>query len=516
MLGHVESPPGHHGPLRRPPDPRRGRRPLRRAPLLGLQASRPATRPRARPRSSPAPDAPRPPRAAGGDRRPDRANPQGTHRRRLDAGAETIGWHLPTTTGSPLSRATDPPILTAPAWSPPSPRSDRSPPTSGSRPRCRTRPGSPTSPTTDYRPTGPGRRRDHHLARRLLPLRPARSAAPRSPPIVVATFREAADQHGYPASTLTDNGMVYTVRFAGGARAAQRLRARAQPTGHRPEELPSQPPHHLRQGRALPTDHEEVAAAQPDQPSTIAELQTLLDPFVDEYNHRRPHRSLPHRATPATAYRPAPSPPPPDRAPTRTHDRLRRDKIDRAPTLPLPRQRPGLHHISVGRTLAEPTSCSSSRTCTSLSPPPPPAPPAPSSSAPARTTSPPRPPPPLANEADARTHNPWVWASLRHHSCFEGRIRTCDLWVMSPASYRAAPPRVGRTLYQPGGEGGAGRRPSPAAHPVGVAPRTSRATPRPAARPGTPRRRSPDRPAPGPGPRSRRRAARSSGPRSPR
>src|SRR5690348_5793112 len=25
------------------------------------------------------------------------------------------------------------------------------------------------------------------------------------------------------------------------------------------------------------------------------------------------------------------------------------------------------------------------------------------------------------------------------------RIRTCDLWVMSPASYRAAPPRVGRT-----------------------------------------------------------------------
>src|SRR3954471_20232665 len=27
--------------------------------------------------------------------------------------------------------------------------------------------------------------------------------------------------------------------------------------------------------------------------------------------------------------------------------------------------------------------------------------------------------------------------------CSGGRIRTCDLWVMSPASYRAAPPRVG-------------------------------------------------------------------------
>ena len=33
---------------------------------------------------------------------------------------------------------------------------------------------------------------------------------------VVATFRESAGQHGYPASVLTDNGMVYTTRFAGG------------------------------------------------------------------------------------------------------------------------------------------------------------------------------------------------------------------------------------------------------------------------------------------------------------
>src|SRR5438046_2621887 len=28
------------------------------------------------------------------------------------------------------------------------------------------------------------------------------------------------------------------------------------------------------------------------------------------------------------------------------------------------------------------------------------------------------------------------------HLCSGDRIRTCDLWVMSPASYRAAPPRV--------------------------------------------------------------------------
>jgi len=35
-------------------------------------------------------------------------------------------------------------------------------------------------------------------------------------PIVLATFRATLTQHGIPASTLTDNGMVYTARFAGG------------------------------------------------------------------------------------------------------------------------------------------------------------------------------------------------------------------------------------------------------------------------------------------------------------
>jgi len=43
------------------------------------------------------------------------------------------------------------------------------------------------------------------------------SAHPRvTTPIVVTTFRKALAQYGIPASTLTDNGMVYTVRLAGG------------------------------------------------------------------------------------------------------------------------------------------------------------------------------------------------------------------------------------------------------------------------------------------------------------
>src|SRR5215469_1700775 len=35
-------------------------------------------------------------------------------------------------------------------------------------------------------------------------------------PIVVATFRAAVAEHGIPASTLTDNGRVYTTRYSGG------------------------------------------------------------------------------------------------------------------------------------------------------------------------------------------------------------------------------------------------------------------------------------------------------------
>jgi len=37
-------------------------------------------------------------------------------------------------------------------------------------------------------------------------------------PVVLATFRAACARHGVPASTLTDNGTVYTARFAGGGR----------------------------------------------------------------------------------------------------------------------------------------------------------------------------------------------------------------------------------------------------------------------------------------------------------
>ena len=79
---------------------------------------------------------------------------------------------------------------------------------------------------------------------------------------------------------------------------------------------------------------------------TITELQTQLDAFTDEYNHRRPHRSLPHRATPATIYTSRPKADPATRIDT--HDRVRTDRIGETGNVTL-RVNGRLHHIGVGR-----------------------------------------------------------------------------------------------------------------------------------------------------------------------
>jgi hypothetical protein len=89
--------------------------------------------------------------------------------------------------------------------------------------------------------------------------------------------------------------------------------------------------------------------AHPDQPSTLAQLQALLDLFVPAYNQHRPHRSLPHRATPATAYTARPKATPGADRNRDSHDRVRTDKIDKAGCVTL-RLAGRLHHIGIGRT----------------------------------------------------------------------------------------------------------------------------------------------------------------------
>ena len=90
-------------------------------------------------------------------------------------------------------------------------------------------------------------------------------------------------------------------------------------------------------------------AAQP-RPVTIAQLQARLDTFTSYYTTRRPHRSLPHRQTPAVACHARPKAIP-GQPGTARHDRVRADRADADGKLTL-RHDGKLYHTGIGRTHA--------------------------------------------------------------------------------------------------------------------------------------------------------------------
>ena len=166
--------------------------------------------------------------------------------------------------------------------------------------------------------------------------------------IVRDTFREAVKTAGIPASTLTDNGMVFTTRFASrpGRNALENELRRLhviQKNGR-----PNRPTTQGKVERFQQT-MKKWLRAQPVQPANIAELQALLDEFVDHYNHHRPHRSLPHRSTPTARYDTLPKALPTGSRDAETPARIRHDRIDKSGTVTL-RVHGQLRHIGIGRT----------------------------------------------------------------------------------------------------------------------------------------------------------------------
>jgi transposase InsO family protein len=168
-------------------------------------------------------------------------------------------------------------------------------------------------------------------------------------PIVVSSFRGTVARHGIPASTLTDNGMVYTTRFAGGRGGRNGFEHQLRVWNVIQKN--SRPGHPTTCGKVerFQQTLKRWLSAPPDQPATITDLQILLDRFRDDYNHRRPHRSLPHRATPATRYEQLPKALPGPSRDTDTHDRVRHDIVDKSGTVTL-RVHGKLGHIGIGRT----------------------------------------------------------------------------------------------------------------------------------------------------------------------
>ena len=166
-------------------------------------------------------------------------------------------------------------------------------------------------------------------------------------PIVVSTFNKTVETHGLPASVLTDNGMVYTVRLAGYRGGRNALEARlADLNITQKHTRPNHPTTTGKVERFQQTMKKWLTARPPAE--TTRDLQTLIDEFVETYNHRRAHTSI-GKVTPAAAYNRLPKDQPHD-AGAEPHYRIRHDRIDKTGTVSL-RRAGRMHHISLGRPL---------------------------------------------------------------------------------------------------------------------------------------------------------------------
>lgn len=161
---------------------------------------------------------------------------------------------------------------------------------------------------------------------------------------VTATFTATAQKHGYPASTLTDNGMVYTTRFAhgkGGPNAFEYLLKKLGIT-----QKNGSPYHPQTQGK-IKRFHQTLKKWLAQQPAadTCHDLDQQLTRFQHIYNQERPHRAL-DRKTPAEVYTSLPKAAPV--ASSDRHWRVRYDKIDDVGTVSL-RYESAMRHLAIGR-----------------------------------------------------------------------------------------------------------------------------------------------------------------------
>jgi transposase InsO family protein len=161
--------------------------------------------------------------------------------------------------------------------------------------------------------------------------------------IVVTDFRKNTNEYGPPASTLTDNGLVYTARFRSGMNAFEnelRLLGITQKNGH--------PNHPQTQGKVerFQQTLKNWLTKQPPVTS-LAQLQIQLDAFRTYYNTIRPHRSLTQQ-TPQQAYNARGKVSPLGNV--NGHWRIRQDRIDAGGRVSL-RYNSRLYHIGVGRAL---------------------------------------------------------------------------------------------------------------------------------------------------------------------
>ena len=141
---------------------------------------------------------------------------------------------------------------------------------------------------------------------------------------VPESFTQAGHTHGYPQSTLTDNGRAFTTNSD-----------RTKPTRNGFEQLlvdlgiaqkNGKPYHPQTQGKVERFHHTlKVALANKPAAHSIEELNEDLKEIIEYYNYKRPHRAL-QRTTPAESYNALPKAKP--ALIKNSHDfRLRTDKV---------------------------------------------------------------------------------------------------------------------------------------------------------------------------------------------
>ena len=162
---------------------------------------------------------------------------------------------------------------------------------------------------------------------------------------VVDTFTSAAEHHGLPASTLTDNGRIFTARFATGTPGLGQFEQLIHDLGIRQKN--GHPGHPQTQGK-IERFHQTLKRwlAARDDAATLEGLQALLDAFTHVYNHERPHRAI-GRRTPATVHAATP-PATPSINVAGHHYRIRFDHIDASGVITL-RWAGRLRHLGIGR-----------------------------------------------------------------------------------------------------------------------------------------------------------------------
>lgn len=161
---------------------------------------------------------------------------------------------------------------------------------------------------------------------------------------VAQALQKLIDTYGPPASTLTDNGLVFTARLAGAKGGRNRFEVLL--NTHHIVQKNGRPGHPQSQGK-IERYHQTMKKGLKQRPpaSSIEELQTLLDEWRHHYNHIRPHSAIKSN-TPYEAYNALPKATPGDIE--QDEWRIRTDIVDKAGRVCI-RYAGRQYHLGIGR-----------------------------------------------------------------------------------------------------------------------------------------------------------------------